>query len=148
MSRIIEPQDDDETQVDRRETLIQGYDDFLKRYDWSWFVSLQLGSGKPTTKEAEKRFKKWIDMLKAEEGASKFRWLRIIEPGHLRRNPHIHALIGGLIRRTTKWERRWDELGGNAKIDAYDRGKNGVLYILKSMTENGEIDVDFKLPKL
>ena len=87
--RIPTPQGfNDEIQVDRRETLIHGYDDFLKRYDWSWWGSLQLKSGRPTTKEAERRFNKWIEKLQAEEGTSKFRWVRIIEPGHLRRKPH------------------------------------------------------------
>jgi hypothetical protein len=147
MSRITRPQDDDETQIDRRETLIRGYNGFLKRYGWEWFGSLQLASGKPTTKEAEKRFNAWIERLKAEEGGTKFRWVRIIEPGYGRRNPHLHILVGGLISRRLKWERRWDELGGNAQIDVYDRNRNGVLYVPKTMESNGTIDVDFKLPK-
>jgi hypothetical protein len=140
---------DDELQIDRRETLIRGWNDFLMRgFDWSWWGSLQLKSGRPTTKEAGRRFNEWIDKLQAEEGTSKFRWVRIIEPGHLRRNPHLHILVSGLVNRRTKWERRWNELGdGDAQISVYDRERNGILYMLKTM-DNGEIDVDFKLPKL
>jgi hypothetical protein len=140
---------DDELQIDRRETLIRGYDDFLKRYDWEWWGSLQLKSGRPTTREAERRFNKWIEKLQAEEGTSKFRWVRIIEPGHLRRNPHLHILVAGLAGLRAKWERRWNELGdGDAQIRVYDRNRKGVLYMLKTMETSGNINVDFKLPKL
>jgi len=128
---------------DRRESAIQGYAEFLKGYDWAWYGSLVLGSGSPTRGRANAVFNKWIEELRRAEGSSKFRFARVIEPGRSGANFHAHVLIGGLCNRRRKWEKRWD---GNAQIDRYDADQEGVYYLLKTMSDTGDIDIEFELP--
>ena len=70
-----------------------------------------------------------------------------MERGALGAHAHGHVLVGGFANRRTRWARRWSELGGDALISPYDPDRKGILYMLKSTGEAGDLDFDFKLPK-
>jgi hypothetical protein len=133
--------------ADAREVTIQQYKTWLEEFRWNWYATLKLTSGAPTDRRAERLFGQWIEELGKAEGTSRFRWFRVLERGFAGDNPHFHVLIGGLRNRNRYWEKKWSDLGGNALITPFDPTQKGILYMLKSVDENGDIDCDFKLPR-
>lgn len=84
--------------------------------------------------------------MNAEDGSDTFRWVRALEKGASGRNTHFHALVGGFRNRPQFWAKRWEHRGGEALIEPYDSTRQGLLYLLKGMNEEGNIDIEFKLP--
>jgi hypothetical protein len=132
---------------DRAEESIQGYREWFANYRWSWIATLKLTSGVPKRWRVKQLFEAWISALRNEEGDEKFRWVRVIEPGRRGTNPHVHVLIGGLRNRMKTWENRWAELGGEAMIRRFDPKQEGILYMLKTTGSDGDLDIDYELPK-
>lgn len=132
---------------DKTEQAIQEYRRWLDGYRWSWFGTLKVTSGFPSDRRAQKMFLTWISQLEKTEGSTDFRWVRVLERGRRGTNRHFHVLIGGLRNRRTEWAEKWNSIGGDALITAYDPDREGILYMLKTMDENGDLDLDFKLPK-
>jgi hypothetical protein len=129
----------------KSESTIQGYHRWLKNFDWAWYATLKVTSGAPSITRAEKLFDRWVLELRAKEGGSDFRWVRVMELGRFGANPHFHALIGGLRNRTKYWESRWNELGGDALISRFDPERQGIFYMLKDTNESGDLNIDFDL---
>jgi hypothetical protein len=132
---------------DRTETLKQEYSRWLRRYSWSWFVTLKITSGIPSERRAKKLFNEWISELRRQEGTRNFRWVRVMERGGSGNNLHFHVLIGGLRNRMRRWELQWNGLGGDALIGKFDSDKDGILYMMKEMDVDGNLDIDFSLPR-
>jgi hypothetical protein len=132
--------------MDKREELIREYDRWLRTFSWNWYATLKFTSGLPSDRRAISVFNKWAFDLKRLEGASEFRWVRVMEKGWCGSNCHFHVLIGGLRNRPQHWASRWNALGGNALIQAFHPEQDGIKYILKTMNEDGELDIDFELP--
>jgi RNA recognition motif. (a.k.a. RRM, RBD, or RNP domain) len=131
---------------DKREQAIQEYKRWLQRFSWSWFGTLKITSGAPTDAAAKRLFGIWVSEIKRVEAGCSFRWVSVLERGRMKTNRHFHVLVGGLRNRRREAESRWNFLGGNAVIDRYDPERNGLLYMLKTMGEDGDIDIDFNLP--
>jgi len=132
---------------DKREDIIQGYRRWLDKYRWNWLATLKVTSGSPSERRAKALFDNWVSELQIGEGGDNFRWFRVLERGAGGNNIHFHALIGGLQRRCTVWERRWSELGGQAVITPYDPQQNGILYLLKDTGSDGDLNCDFSFPQ-
>jgi hypothetical protein len=131
---------------DRREQVIQEYRRWLDQFGWDLYCTLKITSGRPSDRRAKQMFERWITNVERMEGGNRFRWARVMEKGLTGNNRHFHVLIGGLRNRTRFWERRWNNLGGSALITPFDANQQGILYMLKSADQNGDIDIDFKLP--
>lgn len=84
--------------------------------------------------------------MRRTEGSKDFRWFRVLERGISGGNLHFHALVGGVSNRRSLWARKWNDLGGDAVITNFDAKKNGILYLLKTMNDDGELDFDCNLP--
>ncbi len=128
---------------DRREEQIQAYAKWIREFGWAWFATLKLTSGIPSERRANRLFTEWIAGLKAQEGGPNFRWIRVLEKGMTGNNFHFHVLVGGLKNRRAVWQRNWDDAGGQALIERYDPTREGVLYTLKTMGDEGDIDIAF-----
>jgi hypothetical protein len=128
---------------DRREVAIQGYREWLDRFRWSWFATLKVTSGFPSDRKARRMFESWIAELEARDGASDFRWAAVLEKGADGTNRHLHVLVGGLRNRRQFWTEQWDRRGGQALIEPYDSSRNGILYLLKSTTDDGDLGIEF-----
>jgi hypothetical protein len=133
--------------ADRREQAIQELRRWLEQFTWSWYGTLKFMSGRPSARRAKNLFDQWISELEKAEGGRDFRWFWVMERGALGTNVHCHVLVGGFGNRRTRWARRWNELGGEALITPYDPDRKGILYMLKSTGEAGDLDFDFKVPK-
>jgi hypothetical protein len=131
---------------DRREQVIQGYRRWLEEHRWDLYCTLKITSGRPSLRQAKSLFNRWIQDVEETDGGSRFRWVCVMEHGLTGTNFHFHVLIGGLRNRTKFWERKWNQLGGNALITPFDAKQKGILYMLKSADEHGDLDIDFKLP--
>jgi hypothetical protein len=134
---------------DRTETLKHEYDDWLRLFTWAWYATLKIRSGIPSERRAKRMFAQWISDLRRSEGTKNFRYFRVMEKGGSGQNLHFHVLIGGLRdgSRLKHWESQWNELGGDALIGKFDPDKNGILYMLKEMDDDGNLDIDFSLPR-
>jgi RNA recognition motif. (a.k.a. RRM, RBD, or RNP domain) len=130
-----------------REAQIQAYLRWFKKYRWAWFCTLKITSGIPSDRRARDSFDNWISELRQLEAGEDFRWARVLERGPTGGNRHFHILVGGLRNRLKFWGERWNELGGDALISRYDPEQNGILYLLKSMSERGDLEIDFELPE-
>jgi RNA recognition motif. (a.k.a. RRM, RBD, or RNP domain) len=91
-------------------------------------------------------FDAWISRLRQAEGADDFRWFRVLERGSGGNNIHFHVLIGGLRDREKFWAQKWNALGGDGRITPYDSERDGILYLLKGMGDDGDLACDFLLP--
>ena len=132
---------------DIRERTIQSYREWLQQYQWSWFGTLKSTSGFPSENKAKKRFDDWIANLRRTDGGGDFRWFRALERGIGGTNIHFHTVIGGLRNRPSFWQKRWDDLGGEALITRYDPEKKGILYILKDVSRDGDSNFDFEFER-
>jgi hypothetical protein len=132
--------------ADRTERLKHEYNDWLRRYSWSWFVTLKITSGIPSERRAKEMFARWISDLRRDEGTEHFRWVRVMERGGSGQNLHFHVLVGGLRNRRQHWESQWKQMGGEALIGKFDPAKEAILYITKEMDDSGNLDIDFCLP--
>jgi hypothetical protein len=133
--------------ADRREEAIQEYKRWLQRYTWIWFCTLKVTSGGiNSTGRALSMFYRWIGDVRRAEGGDKFRWFRVLETGADGNNPHFHLLVGGIKKRERIWQERWNDLGGDAVVTPYDADQEGILYMLKGMDKNGDLDCDYSLP--
>lgn len=123
------------------------YANFISEWDWQWFATLTF-RGLASKSRAERRFEEWINTLKCEVGHTRFRYVRVTERGETA-GLHFHLLVGGL-RNTSpnRWIRLWEKLGGDAQIEAFDEEKNGIRYILKTLSPDGDIDIEFEFPHL
>jgi len=131
---------------DKREKTIQEYRQWLETYSWDWFATLKVTSGIPSKRRAEQLFDKWISDLRQAEGNKEFRWFRVLECRPDGSNLHFHVLVGGLSSPRKLWQKRWNDLGGDALITPYDPDKQGILYLLKGTDNRGNLDCDFELP--
>jgi hypothetical protein len=128
---------------DAREEQIQAYAEFLEQKQWWWWFTLNMGSGRPSRRRTELKFKQWQEELRAKYGSDAFRYFRVIETGRNANNPHIHGLVGGLRNRRTEFERRWAQIsGGDAQIKRYDPSKKARYYMMKEMSDDGNLDLD------
>jgi hypothetical protein len=132
--------------IDRREQAIQGYRQWLEEFRWDLYCTLKVTSGRPSDRHAKSLFDRWIKDVEKTDGGGRFRWVRVMERGLTGNNRHFHVLIGGLRNRTKFWERKWHDLGGNALITPFDAKQKGILYMLKSVYGNGDVDIEFDLP--
>lgn len=139
--------DADKVGKDVREELIQAYAEFLDREVWWWFFTLTMGSGRPSRRRADLKFREWIKELREKHGSKRFRFFRVIETALHRNNPHIHGLVGGLRDRRREFEERWAKIGGgDAKIEMYDPDKKAIFYMMKEMDDDLNLDLDFDIP--
>lgn len=131
---------------DKRERTIQEYRRWLEQYDWNWFATLKLTSGIPSERRAKNLCDKWISDLRQAEGGKDFHWFRVLERGASGSNLHFHVLVGGLRNRRKVWQQEWNNRGGDALINNFKPEEKGVLYLLKSMGNDGDLACDFELP--
>jgi hypothetical protein len=131
----------------RRERTIQAYARWLEEFRWDLYATLKITSGAPSDSRAKKLLQQFMSELEEKEGGSRFRYFAVLERGFTGDNLHFHVLIGGLRNRCKFWEREWNERGGNALITPYDPTQKGILYMLKNIDDNGDLDVEFKLPE-
>jgi hypothetical protein len=134
-------------QKDRREDAIQSYRRWLEEFRWDLYCTLKITSGIPSDRRALALFKRWIAAVEELDGGSRFRWVRVLEKGGGGCNRHFHVLVGGLRNRCRFWERQWNELGGNAVITPFNPSERGILYVLKTTDEKGDLDIEFQLPR-
>lgn len=132
---------------DRGEQAIQELRGWLEQFTWAWYVTLKITSGRPSVRRVRRLCERWLAELEKAEGSSAFRWFWVMERGAAGTNAHCHILVGGLKNRRAQWAQRWSELGGDALITPFDRDQMGVLYMLKTTNDDGDLDFDFKLPK-
>lgn len=129
---------------DAREEQIQAYAEFLERKEWWWWFTLNMGSGRPSRRRAEQKFREWIKELREKYGSEQFRFFRVIESALHKNNFHIHGLVGGLRNRRIEFEERWAEIsGGDAQIERYNPEKKARYYMMKEMSDDGDLDLDF-----
>jgi hypothetical protein len=131
---------------DKREESIQEYRRWLETFGWDWFGTLKVTSGIPSKRRARALCDSWTSGLRQAEGTEEFRWFRVLERGIGEDNLHYHILVGGLRNRREVWVQRWKELGGEALITPYNPAEKGILYLLKDMGSNGDLDYDCELP--
>jgi hypothetical protein len=134
--------------TEHREESIQAYAKWLKQYNWAWFGTLRIMSGVPADTCAWSLFDEWIAELRRVEGGPEFRFFCVLERGTLTRHRHFHVVVGGFRNRREEAASRWNWLGGDALLQRYDPQKNGLLYLLKSMTGDGNLEMKFQLPRL
>jgi hypothetical protein len=137
---------DTKTGDDKRERTIQEYRRWLEQFGWDWLGTLKVTSGIPSERRATTLFDTWISQLRQAEGAEDFRFFRVLERGIGGGNLHFHVLVGGLRNPRKVWEKRWNNLGGDALITRFAPKKNGILYMLKGTEKDGGLACDFKLP--
>jgi hypothetical protein len=133
-------------EMDKREQMIQGYNQWLQAYTYQWFGTLKLTSGIPSTRRAIGMFDRWISNLRKIEGGDRFRWFRVLECGVRTEVRHVHFVLGGLRNRRIYWQQQWNGMGGEARIERYDAERNGILYILKDTNAAGDLNFDFEFP--
>ena len=103
-----------------------------------------MGSGRPSRRRAEQKFREWIKELREKYGSEQFRFFRVIESALHKNNFHIHGLVGGLRNRRIEFEERWAEIsGGDAQIERYNPEKKARYYMMKEMSDDGDLDLDF-----
>ncbi len=129
------------------EELNNRYIAWFSQYEWRWFITQKITNGRPSKTRAIALSDQWLDELGKTEGSPHFRWVRVLERGKNGDHLHFHLLVGGFRNRMAHWGRRWEELGGDVLIENYNSEEGGIAYLLKGMKRNGDIDIDFKLPK-
>jgi hypothetical protein len=136
----------DSKQETEIEQLKDSYQEWFSAWEWRWFLTMKIDSGRPSRRRAIALFDQWIGELGKAEGSSSFRWIRVLEHGRDGDHLHIHALIGGFRNRKAHWGRRWEKLGGEVVIERYNPDEGGIRYLLKTMNTDGDIDLDYQLP--
>jgi len=122
------------------------YYKWIAEQNWNWFTTLKIESGRPSKRRALELCDQWLEEIAKADGSSWFRWVRVLEKGESGNHFHFHLLVGGFRNRMATWGRRWEQLGGEALIEKFNSDEGGIRYLLKTMKQNGELDIDFHLP--
>jgi hypothetical protein len=115
---------------------------WLQGFAWLWFCTLTFRPGLSPA-AARWRVRKWADALRDALGTQDFGWVGVPEHGRTGLDFHYHVLVSGLRERHApqrlEWMRRWNKIGGDARIDTFRHDVGGVRYILKHV---GPEDMD------
>jgi hypothetical protein len=121
---------------------------WLEGFPWLWFCTLTFRPGLSPA-AARWRLRKWFETLQGELGTAAFQWVAIPERGRTGLDFHYHALVAGLCERHAphrmEWMRRWQKIGGDARIDTYRPTAGGVSYILKQARPEDMDDFEIHL---
>jgi hypothetical protein len=128
------------------ESLKDQYQEWFSAWKWRWFLTMKIERGRPSRHRAIALFEQWIEELGKAEGSSSFRWVRALERGRDGDHLHFHALVGGFRNRKAHWGRRWEQLGGEVVIETYNPDEGGMRYLLKTMKNDGDLELDFHIP--
>jgi hypothetical protein len=124
--------------------LKNSYVQWLAGYDWTWFGTLTLRNG-IRRKNADRLFRSWIRDLEEIEGRP-LSWARMGEYSQENHRFHFHVLVAGVQRcDPTFAELRWERMAGDALIDIYEPGERGLPYMLKSIEDGPDFDIDMEL---
>jgi hypothetical protein len=108
----------------------KAYGEWLKQWDWDWWVTLTFGS--PTTAQAADDTWSWWVHLLADDAEAAVSYVKIFEMQRLGDTPDIRALIFGCDdERPEKWVDMWEILGGRAKIKRYSPKLRATTCIAK-----------------
>jgi excisionase family DNA binding protein len=119
---------------------------WLRIIAWCWFCTLTFRAA-TSRKTSHRIFAEFIGDLEARE-TGEIHWVRMVERGDENGRLHIHALIAGVQRTSTqKAADLWSRRAGTAKISQYDSNQRGVEYLLKTVEDNADYDLDFSLPQ-
>jgi hypothetical protein len=131
---------------DKRKQAIREYRQWLENFGWAWYVRLKIRARALTDAGMKQLFYEWISDVERLHGGTGFRWVYVLEQGRTKGKRHFHVLIGGLRSIQKELASRWIVIGGDSVIDRYDPDKDGIHSMLKTMDDNGRLDIDFKLP--
>jgi hypothetical protein len=132
--------------TDKRRQAIREHRKWLENFGWALYVRLKIRTRAITDAEMKELFHEWISEVQRLHGSTDFRWVYVLEPGATLGKRHFHVLIGGLRNRRVDLASRWSVIGGDSLVDRYDSDKGGILSMLKTMDDEGRLEIDFKLP--
>jgi hypothetical protein len=122
----------------------QDYVEWLRDYDWTLFGTLTFREG-IARKRANRLFGNWIAWLQSAVQVP-ISWVRMGESSPENDRFHIHVLIAGVqccnLRRAIAL---WKRMAGIAQIGKYDPNRRGLEYLLKSMEDTSDFDIDLQL---
>jgi hypothetical protein len=129
-----------------RKDVIDGYEEWLKRFRWSLFGVLTFRRLLPSSR-AKRLFHQWIDEMRRADGAADFRWVCVTERGSFGDYLHFHILIGGLrVGSKWPWLFRWNEMAGECWLSYYHSRDGGLRYMLKKARPGHDFEIDMELP--
>lgn len=125
-----------------KEALINGWSEFIDRYDWQGFWTLTFEHDFSFW-SAQKAFKRWASQFTVSEPSS-LSFIGFAEWGKRDpRVPHIHCLTRlERLPRVVMWK-EWFKRYGRARSEAYDTARGGKWYLAKYVTkELTEVIID------
>jgi hypothetical protein len=121
----------------RAEEYRKGIAKWLEGFEWQWFCSLTFYSG-VTPAQAYWRLRRWMEVLGEALGDPNFGYVAVCELGRTRENLHYHALVMGLTDHFAEqrlyFMERWNRLCGDARVEPFIPGPQGIEYILKDIS--------------
>lgn len=146
--------------LSRSQRVVEGWDTFLGRYAWDWFVTLTFAEEKHP-EAADKTFRVWVSELQQavaginyqKKPRDQVRWARGLE-WQKRGVIHFHALMYhrmnlNLCQRRLTWMDEWTRLtGAFARIHPCDSSGAVRAYIAKYCGKGGEVDCSMNLPRV
>lgn len=130
-----------------RDKLREGYSRWLASFDWQWFITLTFRGYPPATK-ARRLLGQWLAELKRDNGTADFGYFFVLERGASGENCHFHGFVLGLVDPSDRltWLRRWFELGGEARIEHFEKTGNATRYSIKTLRPGIDDQIVFDLP--
>ena len=131
----------------KKKELLDGYEEWLSRFKWSWFGTLTFRRRDIPPWMADRAFWDWVVAIDNEDGSDDFRWVRVTEHGAFGDNLHFHVLVGGL-KNGSKWPWivRWQELAGDAVLSYYFlRSRSAIRYLVKTAQPDCDFEIKFDL---
>lgn len=141
-----------------RQTLQEGWIEFIDRYPWQWFCTLTFGED-VHPQQADRTFRLWVAKLNrylfgsrwSKKPARILFWIRATEDQR-RGVLHFHVLVGcptkdlahPAVRAFAK--KSWLELAGFSKIESIRSQTRVSRYLTKGVKRGCEIDVCPNLP--
>lgn len=114
--------------------------DFLNQWKWDWYATLTF-KDPISIKKAFKSFNEWKVALK-HAVKQRIDYAMVIEYSKSKLYiPHIHIFLSGAKNeKPYKWEKRWYQIGGIAKIKGYNP-EQGASYYLAKKIAGGKVDL-------
>ena len=112
------------------------WDEFLHRYAWAHFGTLTAAEEWSAERLRREFLDGWVRRA-AWHARSPVPWFAVIEKGPVGGRAHLHALVAGTARVSTKvLEAAWRI--GNAQVRAYEPQRGGAFYVAKSIPDGCE----------
>ena len=118
---------------------IEGYITFLMQWDWEWYCHLTFRK-RIHPEQADKNFRAFISEIETMGGLHDIDWARVTE-FQRRKVIHYHAFLRNIKNPNPNlWMAKWNEIAGEADIEAPRDIRASIAYAAKYLGQGGGLD--------